>query len=286
MLSTFRILLLWLFAKQVLSSTGGLTSPIRHWDASWTASCAQGTSIAMAYDDCIILFLRSPSSNVWKPPLLSSKQTEDLSGLSVMRVDASSVQFAPSWLSFSNSLCSMTGLASDVEHLGRILQRQADNHFNIYLKPLTTHAMTQRLSRILQQAAQMKGGRPFGVQTLLVGGDDIDNRRLCLYTIDPSGSWQSWGGATVIGKYAKQVRQELAKKRKEMSPTSLKQALEQITECWIETCKQENVNLKAEEDYQVLILRKDAEKEVCQLFMADEDEVLEIVEKIASAMRD
>jgi 20S proteasome alpha/beta subunit len=180
----------------------------------------------------------------------------------------------------------MTGLASDVEHLGRILQRQVDNHYNVYLKPLTTHAMTQRLANILQQVAQAKGGRPFGVQALMVGGDDVDpTRPLCIYSIDPSGSWQSWGGATAIGKYAKQVRQQLAKKRK-ISPNSLEQALEHIVECWIETCKQENVNLNAEEDYQVLILRKDSDSETCHLFMVDEDEILGVVEKTASAIID
>lgn len=283
-------LLLWVLAKQVLSSTpGGATTPIRHWDASWTASCAQGTAIALTFDDCVLLFLRSPSSNVYKPPATaaSSSSVVELSGLSVTPVDPGRqhVYFAPSWICFSNSLCAMTGLASDVEHLARILQRQVDNHYNVYTKPLTTHATTQRVANVLQQAAQAKGGRPFGVQTLMVGGDDVDpTRKMCVYSMDPSGSWQSWGGATAIGKYAKQVRDALAKKRA-TPPSSLHQALEQMVECWMETCQQENVNLQAEEDYQVLILRRESDNgEACKLYMVGDDEVRGIVEKASAGL--
>jgi 20S proteasome alpha/beta subunit len=285
------LVFLWLNAQQALSSsTPSLTSPVRHWDASWTASGAQGTAMAMTFsNDCVLLFLRSPASNVWKPTAEeSSISTEMFRGLLVEPMDtAQQVNFAPSWLSFSNTLCAMTGLASDVEHLARILQRQVDTHYNVYSKSLTTHAMTERLSKVVQGAAQAKGGRPFGVQTLLVGGDDIDaSRGLCVYSMDPSGSWQSWGGASAIGKYAKQVRQELAKKRNEPAPETLEQALQRIVECWIETCKHEDVNMKAEEDYQVLILEKNTNGGGCRLMMVNEDVVRGIVEQATAALVD
>ena len=313
------------------SSAAALASPIRHWDASWTASCAQGTAIAMSCQDCLLLFIRSPSSNVWKPSLVPPNdrpedEEDNLLGLPVVCLQDPStttsatkhtqVHFAPSWLSFSNALCAMTGLASDVEHLARILQRQVDNYWNVYNKPLTTHDMTARVSRVLQHAAQSKGGRPFGVQMLLVGTDDIDaaDRKLCVYTIDPSGSWQSWvGGATAIGKYAKQVRQQLAKSLHASKPdeatassattaaaaattttttssssakdsddnTALRRALERVVECWIETCQQEHVDAKAEDDYQVLILQKTNEMENPngRMYMVNPENVRTIVEE-------
>jgi hypothetical protein len=117
----------------------------------------------MRYQDFMLMFLRSPSSDVWKPSPSTLKNPVDLFGLTVLPIDSSLVQFAPSWLSFPNTqVLAMTGLASDVEHLARIVQHQSDNHFNVYDKSMTTHSMTERLAAVLQQAAQAKGGRPFG----------------------------------------------------------------------------------------------------------------------------
>jgi hypothetical protein len=149
---------------QVFSITpDGSTSPVRHWDASFTASSSQSSCLAMRYQDFMLMFLRSPSSDVWKPSPSTLKNPVDLFGLTVLPIDSSLVQFAPSWLSFPNTqVLAMTGLASDVEHLARIVQHQSDNHFNVYDKSMTTHSMTERLAAVLQQAAQAKGGRPFG----------------------------------------------------------------------------------------------------------------------------
>jgi 20S proteasome alpha/beta subunit len=207
---------------------------------------------------------------------------EDLMGLSVYPVDRSRVEFAPPWLSFSNGLCAMTGLASDVEHLCRILQRQVDSHYTIYDDVLPVHGMAERVGELFRDATRTKGGRPFGVQTLLVGGDDIDTaKKLCLYTIDASGSWQSWPWGTSIGKFAKEVRVELAKKL-ESPPSSLKEALEQIVESWIETCKAQNVNIKSEEDFQVLILRAPADSKKCKVYKMKRDDIETMVKNAVS----
>lgn len=115
------------------------------------------------------------------------------------------------------------------------------------------------------------------MQALLVGVDDIDpSRGLCIYSIDPSGSWQSWGSGAAIGKYGKQLRHEIAKKRKE-APGSLEEALSQLIECWIDTCKAENVNLKAKEDYEALILHRNPDTDECCLYLVDEKKLHEIV---------
>eukprot|EP00980_Cylindrotheca_fusiformis_P023613 scaffold10671_cov131-Cylindrotheca_fusiformis.AAC.11 len=173
----------------------------------------------------------------------------------------------------------MTGLASDVEHLARILQRQADDHFNVYDKSMTTHSMTERLSSVLQQAAQAKGGRPFGVQALLVGVDDINPARgLCIYSVDPSGSWQSWGSGTAIGKYAPELRKEIARKQKN-SPENLESALSCLIGCWINVCKSENINLQSTEDYEALVLHRNHETDECCLYSVDNSQIQDIVTK-------
>lgn len=271
-------------------------SPISKWDSSWIASCAQGTAIAMNNkDDCMVLFLRTPSTRVWKPPIVSSmtilpkqlertykqQQEEDenlekindadddengeFPGMIVHMVEQTQIQFAPSWLSFPKTICAMTGFAPDVEHLCRILQRSVESYDTIYDKRMTTFKMVERFSDILQDAAFSNGSRPFGVQALFVGVDDVNpNHPLCVYSMDPSGSWQSWGGTTAIGRHARQVREQLANKRKEdlllprssSSQRSVKETIEQIIHCWFEACKSENINFQPDEDsYCVLLLK-------------------------------
>jgi 20S proteasome alpha/beta subunit len=296
-------------------------SPIPNWQASWTASQAQGTAIALVVEDCVVLFLRSPATNVYKPkvptvhrhPTEGLKEEEDdpdyaettvvseLHGLPVEMVDldhpSMTVQYAPPWFAIgSHSVCAMTGLAMDVEHLVRVVQKRVDDHYNLFRKSLTTHVMTQSLASILQGACLADGGtRPYGVQALLVGCDDIDgdngadggrtaaagSAALCIYSIDPSGSWQSWGRATAIGRYATEVRLVLArelrrKRRRRRSsgeddgnnnnnnnnggvaaaatttsattgtagavPHGLEESVECLFEIWKETCRQQNVH--------------------------------------------
>lgn len=275
--------LFWLLGRSsfVFSSPAGgagANAPIRHWDASWAASCAQGTAIALACQDCVILVIRSASSNTWKPPLLTHEPQEHL-GLRICPMDPRKVYFGPSWLSSENSLCAMTGLTSDVEHLCRSLQRQADDHITMYDQPLTTHVLQQRIASRMQKRAS-DGDRPFGLQALLVGCDDLDPTRPCLYSIDPSGSWQSWGRATAIGKYAKQVRAQLAKQE---PPTTLDKALSQVMESWSQMCHEENINSK-DDEYQVIVFWRDAETKRCRLATVEESVVREIQEKAAEAL--
>ena len=218
------------------------------------------------------------------PPL----QISNLAVRPLVAAQRNKAQFAPSWLSIGpHSLCAMTGLASDVEHLFRILQKQVDAHWNVHDQPATTHSMTMDLADTFQQEI-FSGSRPFGVQCLLLGSDDHDPQRTFgVYTIDPSGNWQSWGGATAIGKYAASVREELAKRRKTTTtttttaPSSLKEALEMIVDCWMETCKKQNINLHMEDDYQVLILRK--EKGISKFYAVVDEEVDSIVQRAVAS---
>ena len=166
MTTSFLLLISFLISKVFCITTDSSSSPIKNWEGSFTASCAQSSCLVKRYPehDSVLIFLRSPSSNTWKPSPSNQDHSIDLLGLSVKPVnDNHLVHFAPSWLSFSNGqVCVMTGFASDVEHLGRILQKTVDNHITIYDNHMKTHSMTQRLANVLQQAAHVEGGRPLG----------------------------------------------------------------------------------------------------------------------------
>jgi 20S proteasome alpha/beta subunit len=299
-------------ASSAAATPRGATSPIRHWDASWAASCAQGTAIAIRCENCALLFLRSPATNIWRPPIASHEEVINILGLDVIPVAAQHsssadvrVQFGPSWLAFEMSLCAMTGLASDVEHLSRVMQRQVDGHFNVYQKSPTTHVMRHTISRLLQQTTSSQGGRPFGAQILLLGCDGLTNTAadrhpsatadgdsVCFYTIDPSGSWQSWGGrGTAIGKFAPQVRTQLSKlvvksiRDRSSKSDGLMEGLKTIYTCWKLACKEENViNAREAEDYQVLVLWRDEDTQVCRLGIIEEEYLNTILESVEEIM--
>jgi len=115
------------------------------------------------------------------------------------------------------------------------------------------------------------------VQALLVGGDDIDpSRGLCIYSIDPSGSWQSWGKGACIGRYSNKLRKELAKSFSSPSSPSLQEALSQLVNCWVEICKSENLSLSKEEDMEVLVLHRNPTSGRSELFIVENDHVNKI----------
>ena len=298
-------LTLWLSSSvhMTMSSSNGssasnkgdfLLSPIPNWQESWTASQASGTAMAMTVQDCFVIFLRSPSTNVYKPVYTTTTSKTELKyGLHVERIEREyqhkvSVQYAPSWFSIgSHSLCCMTGLALDVEHTSRVLQRKVDDHLNIYQTSMTTHVMTQKLASVLQNECLGKGGRPFGVQCMILGCDDIDpnDGSLCIYSIDPSGSWQNWGKASAIGKFGTEVRRTLANKLVS-SPTTITD-LEDGVSCligsWKETCQDMGISKKDNDDYEVLILQKHPTNRLkSNLFRIPTDEVDRITEKVDS----
>jgi 20S proteasome alpha/beta subunit len=315
-------------------------SPIDGWQASWTASQAQGTAMAMVVqDDCLVVVCRSPRTNVYKYsllPLLLEEETRStpdddddtwMDGLRLQKVISTvggtsstsstsipMVQYAPSWFPLTgNACCAMTGLAMDVEHLCRVLQKLADDHYNVYQSSSSStphHTLVVTMAQLLQSACRMKESRPYGAQILLVGcndnnnnGNNNNNAASCsppsscpslffgLYTIDPSGTWQSWGKATAIGKYARQVRMLLGSKlrrpkrqqQEDCSSTTsnnnnnnsnvmmtVSQGVELLLQCWIQACQQEQqttsttatatIASQKDEDWDVYILRKGKKK--------------------------
>ncbi|KAL3913326.1 MAG: hypothetical protein SGILL_006537, partial [Bacillariaceae sp.] len=242
--------------------------------------------MAMVVKDCAVILLRSPPSNVYKPlPAMDEKGEEILvHGMSLQRIGSSTsggdtssaLQYAPSWFPLgTQSLCAMTGLAMDVEHLTRVLQKQVDDDLNIFDHSSTTYSMTQELSRVLRNVCLREPTRPLGVQALLVGCDNIDDATtttlnnsggngggLCMYSLDPSGTWQSWGKASAIGKFGREIRGLLGKKFKALPANSfsameIPQAVEHLMDCWLEVCMQQGVNASGDDDWELLVLQKD-----------------------------
>jgi 20S proteasome alpha/beta subunit len=81
---------------------------------------------------------------------------------------------------------------------------------------MSVDRIVRALSSTVQLAALAEGGRPFGVQALVVGLDKKD--KLLLYTVDPTGGWQHYGGgATAVGRGAEKVRTLLYKAIKDAS---------------------------------------------------------------------
>ena len=313
---------------------GGAIAPIPNWQASWTASQASSTVMAMVYKDCIVMLIRSPSSNVWKGRCTSKsgcdrvqysscRNKEDdvpvVHGLPVEEADvisgwssssSSSSPLSnqlysapsPSWVSLPNpsrgqcTICAMTGLAVDVEHLYLQLRKECESYNVLKQHHLaTTNTYTKYLAMELQQNCLSSNSRPYGVQALFVGcdgiynpnneddkdsksgsdcddDDDVIDDALCIYSMDPSGSWQSWSKGTAIGKFGPELRYLLGKKlkRKERqqeanddtgivpSNNGLEDAVECLISCWKETCQQQDLNLSEphEEEYTVLIIKR------------------------------
>lgn len=292
------------------SSFGSIPSsyspPIPRWQESWTASQAHGTTIAMTHMDCLIIFLRSPKSDVYKASGPSSPLTQtSFDGLHVEQINRETqfIQYGPSWLPLgSDTVCCMTGLALDVEHIFRRIQKISDDYYNLFKKFMTSHTITQRLATILQQECLYKSSRPYGIQSMILGCDDIDidigmdtgtdtdtdindsnsnnnndSTSLCIYSIDPSGSWQNWGKAAAIGKYGMEVRRTIGNKlvaiqnnnKKENkknsnnkilannNSTSFEDTIVFLIECWKETCQHMGTEYDIlNEEYDFIILQR------------------------------
>jgi 20S proteasome alpha/beta subunit len=122
-------------------------------------------------------------------------------------------QTRSSWQPIGKSaLCAMTGLSSDVDHVTRVVQNHVQQHRAVY--DVATPPLTKWLADTVRGAAKWEGGRPYGLQALLVTSNT--NHDPSVFTVDPSGAWRHWGsGCTCIGRNAEDIRQELYDQLKE-----------------------------------------------------------------------
>ncbi|KAL7460194.1 hypothetical protein ACHAXS_000656 [Conticribra weissflogii] len=128
----------------------------------------------------------------------------------------------------SGLLIAATGFAPDAQHIlnvaaGRILSRASIYDANLSGngrsgKSVDPHKLVREdLSSILSDAAMSEGGRPLGLQLLVVGQSTLSfpsaSSALEIYTIDPSGGWKNWHGiGATIGRGAERVRSSLLRR--------------------------------------------------------------------------
>ena len=252
------------------SSLRDQLSPIKSFGPSWAASAAHGTTVAVHCTlslrndlddktDAIILVLRYTKpgpATPWETNRTPQTQTitdtelqRTIDGLKItgpvhhcadsFLLSTSGVTANPNrWVFLgTTALCSMTGLASDVDYLISILQSQVEDHRYIYdgasaarTSALPTSQILETLANILQKETLYDGQRPLGVQVLLVGRDEkpigggtpsAAHRKsppatFKLFTFDPSGGYRHWGVGTAIGRNAAEVRKQL---REQLSST-------------------------------------------------------------------
>lgn len=83
------------------------------------------------------------------------------------------------------------------------------NYKRVYNEYPPTKILVSEVAKVMQEATQNAGVRPYGV-SLLVGGHD-ENNGFMLYQVDPSGSYFPWK-ATAIGKGSNAAKTFLEKR--------------------------------------------------------------------------
>lgn len=123
----------------------------------------------------------------------------------------------------SGLLVAATGFAPDADHILNVAAGRVFSRISVFDAPspssitssksVDPHRLVREdLSAMMIDAAMANGGRPLGVQLLVVGQSALSNRRrtndrpLEIYTIDPSGGWRSCvQRGTAVGRGAEKV---------------------------------------------------------------------------------
>jgi 20S proteasome alpha/beta subunit len=123
----------------------------------------------------------------------------------------------------SGLLMAATGFAPDADYILNVAAGRIFSRISIYdtpsslskssTKSVDPHRLVREdLAPMMMDATMSGGGRPFGVQLLVVGQSTLSRQSsndcpLEIYTIDPSGGWRSCiGSGTAVGRGAEKVR--------------------------------------------------------------------------------
>jgi len=197
------------------SASGGLSvSPIEHLEASVAASSAHASVAAVRSlqdnEEYVVIVTFKPSAKSilqQRQSQVNKKLTQQSRfGLKLSRLDDTAPAAFNRWTQLGgSSMCAMTGFASDVQHLTGVTLNQVESHQALYSHAMSVESIVRQLALVVQRAARSQGGRPFGVQALIVGLDV--KGKFQLYTVDPTGGWLHYGGgATAVGRGAQDVR--------------------------------------------------------------------------------
>eukprot|EP00985_Skeletonema_marinoi_P020711 scaffold12372_cov105-Skeletonema_marinoi.AAC.3 len=118
----------------------------------------------------------------------------------------------------SGLIMAATGFASDAEHLINVAAGRVLSRISIYDAPMSSsltsgksvdpHRLVREdVTSMMIDSAMSDGGRPWGVQLLVIGQSALSrNRLLDMYTIDPSGGWRHRHGTiAAIGRGAERI---------------------------------------------------------------------------------
>lgn len=182
----------------------GFTPPVVNWGPAWAASSLHTTVVAIACKSSTIVVL-------YPGEKLTAIQTDEWIERDNLRVSlhhySDHLPKQKRWSDIgSKAVIFMTGLASDVDYLLRVLLEHVESDRILFDQSRCTPAISvvQKLTNQIQNEAKYKSGRPFGVQGLVLGQNSRGTTSL--FTVDPSGSYRSWGCATAIGRNASAVR--------------------------------------------------------------------------------
>jgi hypothetical protein len=208
-------------------------------------------------DDCVVLLFRSPmqnqqllnvgrnltTSSVFGSSTSSNNNDDDHhhhhTGLTFLPNGPVNFPSLPAQLRIlhapSGLLVAATGFAPDIDHIlhvaaGRVLSRSSifdDDGGGILSsysrggkKSVDPHRLLREdLSSLMIDATMSDGGRPWGVQLLVIGQSALSttatahsSSTLEMYTLDPSGGWRSYcdsssrSSCKAIGRGAERVR--------------------------------------------------------------------------------
>jgi 20S proteasome alpha/beta subunit len=305
---TFLLALSGSFASSSSSgppSDAALLSPIENFGASWAASSVQGTTIAIPVKlkesgngeddrscDAVVMILRSTAVSALGSRRIPAAGVDNSPGTLIdggLRVlqptyhssdSLTANQSSQRWTFLgSTAICSMTGFASDIDYLTRMLQNRMDNHRFTYegtssssSSPMLTLQLVQTLAERLQEACQWQNGRPYGVQALVIGHDRRSRitaaginpaPSLRIFSLDPSGGYLHWSSGTAIGRSAVNVRKQLydclRTSKKESGTIDARNALEVGLRASLQARREESAHLEPSDRYEALLLWEDGE---------------------------
>lgn len=245
----FIVTFLGIFCNASPSSNGSDSiSPVSNFETALKASSAHGTIVAIKAScldsqPCVILVSKTENREKLQKeiPIGDGKEAAmdldmtDAASLPEGSLMSSSKKYASPLFHLlrchdyhHNHACivGLTGFAPDAQHLLRYTAQSVSQFKHIYSgkgssginSNIVKRQVVDVLSDRLKSAALSDSGRPFGVQALVVGSslsnhrekNDCIHHPACLYSIDPSGGWRSWGGhATAVGNRAEVTRRSL-----------------------------------------------------------------------------
>lgn len=209
-------------------------SPIEEFPASWAASSAHGSAIALPFvassqtdnnnnkklsvpdvQDGVVILLQSKTSPYRVSSTKLDASTEYSKNLFGVRVANRPLTSSKRWTLF-DQICfgTWTGYAPDIDYLNGCIWKLLDDHRFVQntALSLSVSRLVLALAETLREECQLPLSRPFGVQGLFVGQDGrrrTASNSLHIVTLDPSGGYRHWKRGTAIGKSAHLIRQQL-----------------------------------------------------------------------------